>query len=162
MGRLSSSVRSINEAESITSAAAARVFASAVAPKDSSEMESASIGCGKRIVSRVSADRMLGRDARPVWERRGASPGREGGVMDCHEGVSPNNWVNLRDFLTSSARSCGRRLFVVGGRSSRKSEKLGLSTAVTGAEMEVERAWDDRRNSASAVVPSKGDFPRGG
>jgi hypothetical protein len=128
------------------------------------------MGCGKRMVSIDSADRMLGRDVQMGRGReRGASaeslPGREGGgVMDCHEGVSPNNWVNLRDFLTSSARSCGRRLFVVGGRSSRKSEKLGLSTAVTGAEMEVERAWDDRRNSesASAVVRNKGDFPRGG
>ena len=47
------------------------------------------------------------------------------------------------------------------------------STAVTGAEMEVERAWDDRtfvverRESALAggvfaVARNKGDFPRGG
>jgi hypothetical protein len=102
---------------------------------------------------------MLGRDAqmgrgewRPAREG-GASleilPGSDGGVTDCGEGVSPNNWVNFRDFLISSARSCGRRWFVVGGRSKTRPEKPGLprglvSTAVTGAEMEVECAWDDR------------------
>lgn len=34
------------------------------------------------------------------------------------EGVTPKSWVSFRDFLTSSARSHGRRRFVVGGRSS--------------------------------------------
>jgi hypothetical protein len=72
-------------------------------------------------------------------------------------------------------------LFVVGGRSRSRSrsrwcrpDKPGLSrghvsTAVTGAEMEVEveRAWDDRTYVGLPVVVvvdvlGKGDFPRAG
>jgi hypothetical protein len=121
-----------------------------------------------------SADRMLGRDAqmgRGEWRREGGASletltGSDGGVTDCGEGVSPNNWVNFRDFLTRSARSCGCRWFVVGGRSKGRPEKPGLprglvSTAVTGTEMEeVQRAWDDRACRKSGL--GVGDFPRGG
>lgn len=123
MGGLSSSERSINEAEPITSAARVLVspaLPSAVPAKDSSEMESASMGLDNikwpRIVSMESADRMPGRDAqmgrgewRPAREGGASTPGRDGGVTDNREGVSPNNWVNFLDFLTRSARSCGWR-----------------------------------------------------
>jgi hypothetical protein len=152
---------------------------------DSSEMESASMELGDTgcpwMVSMVSTDRMLGRDAqlgRESWcpdRERGASlmalAGRRGAVTDKGEGVSPNNCVNFRHFLTRSARSCGWRWFVVGGRSSNQSAKPGLSrgvvsTAVTGAEMEGLRAWDgstyaERRKSGLGVV-GKGGFARGG
>jgi hypothetical protein len=130
----------------------------------------------------VSADRMLDRgDAQmgrgewrcPVRERGGSLVvGSDGSATDCGEGVSPNNWANFRDFLTRSARSWGHRLFVVGGRSRsrwcRGPDKPGVSrghvsTAVTGAEVEVERAWDDDRTYLGlAVVLGKGDFPRAG
>ena len=98
-------------------------------------------------------------------------PGSDEGATVCGAGVSPSNCVNFRDFLTRSARSCGRRLFVVGGRSRGRPEKPGLprglvSTAVTGAEMEVEHAWDDRtyaeRRESGLSVVGRGDFPRGG
>jgi hypothetical protein len=86
-------------------------------------MERASMGLENtkwpRIVSMESADRMPRRDAqmgRGEWrpaQEGGASPeslsGSNGGVTDSGEGVSPNNWVNFLDFLTSSARSCGCR-----------------------------------------------------
>lgn len=63
---------------------------------------------------------MLGLDAqmgrgewRPPVRVRGASldalTGCNGGVTDCGEGVSPNNWVSFRDFLTRSARSLAFR-----------------------------------------------------
>lgn len=125
-----------------------------------------------------SADRKLGRDAqmgrgewRPVPREKSFALGGDGRVTDCGEGVSPNNWVNFRDFLTRSARSSGRRLFVVGGRSRWwwcRADKVVDSTAVTGAEMEVEGSWDDRTHvglaAAVAVVAvlGKGDFPRAG
>lgn len=56
---------------------------------------------------------MLGRDAQmgrgewrpPVLASLDALTGCNGGVTDCGEGVSPNNWVSFRDFLTRSARS---------------------------------------------------------
>jgi len=127
-----------------------------------------------KMVSMVSssADRKLDRDAqmgrgewRPVRELRVVETALTGGdwsVTDCGEGVSPNNWVNFRDFLTRSARSSGRRLFVVGGRLRsrwcRRPDKVVVSTAVTGAEMEVGRAWDDR--TLVAAVLGKGDCPR--
>jgi hypothetical protein len=96
---------------------------SPVPAKDGSEMERASMGLENtkwpRIVSMESADRMPRRDAqmgRGEWrpaQEGGASPeslsGSNGGVTDSGEGVSPNNWVNFLDFLTSSARSCGCR-----------------------------------------------------
>ncbi len=114
MGRLSSSERSllINEAELI-----APVVVSAVLANDVSKIESASMGLVK--TKSWSADRTLGRDAetgRGEWRPvpgRGACmetrPGSGWGVTDRGEGVSPNIWVNFRDFLTSSARSCGCR-----------------------------------------------------
>jgi len=143
-------------------------------------MELGDTGC-PWMVSMESTDRMLGRDAqlgREPWcpdRERGASlvalAGRRGAVTDKGEGVSPNNCVNFRHFFTRSARSCGWRWFVVGGRSSNQSAKPGLSggvvsTAVTGAEMEGQRARDgstyvERRKSGLGVV-GKGGFACGG
>jgi hypothetical protein len=164
MERSSSSDKSINEAESTASLAPAILSLAFPLPilvppslvNDGSDMESASVGLDNIkwlwIASMESEDRAFCRNAQfRRGQRRsirvGGSlletrPGRPGGVTASGEGVSPNSCVNFRDFLTSSARSCGCRWFVVGGRSSNRSETPNLSrglvsTAVTGAEMEV-------------------------